>query len=124
MGIRHVIGDVKPPLTYGESLNIHVIYPSLSTFHDKYVVVPADNAPNNIVLICKKRYIDCLKIKVGWVSLQGNPTYTDTTLSEEEIIDNHMSVVSSFGLSVINEDCDLPLLYWIPKLHKCPYKQR
>jgi hypothetical protein len=21
-------------------------------------------------------------------------------------------------------DCDIPLLYWIPKLHKCPYKQR
>ena len=20
--------------------------------------------------------------------------------------------------------CDIPLLYWIPKLHKCPYKQR
>ena len=22
------------------------------------------------------------------------------------------------------EDCDLPSLYWIPKLHKSPYKQR
>lgn len=23
-----------------------------------------------------------------------------------------------------NKDCNLPLLYWIPKLHTCPYKQR
>jgi hypothetical protein len=25
---------------------------------------------------------------------------------------------------VKDEDCDLPLLYLIPTLHKCPYKQR
>jgi len=23
-----------------------------------------------------------------------------------------------------DEELDLPSLYWIPKLHKCPYKQR
>jgi len=34
-----------------------------------------------------------------------------------------MSVLCSFDLSMKIEDCDLPLLYWIPKLHKCPYKQ-
>jgi len=49
--------------------------------------------------------------------------YTATTLSEE-IFDNHMSVLSSFGLSMKDMDCDLLLLYWIPKLHKCPFKQR
>ena len=37
----------------------------LSTIHDRYVVVPADKATNNIVLICKKQYIDCLKIELG-----------------------------------------------------------
>jgi len=41
-----------------------------------------------------------------------------------EIIDNHSSVLSSCGLSMKNEDCNMPLLYWIPKLHKCPCKQR
>jgi len=23
-----------------------------------------------------------------------------------------------------DEELDLPPLYWVPKLHKCPYKQR
>jgi hypothetical protein len=32
-------------------------------------------------------------------SSKGSPTSTTTTLSKEEIIDNHMSVWSSFGLS-------------------------
>jgi hypothetical protein len=34
----------------------------LSTIHDKSVIIPADNAYNNIVFIRKKHYIDCLKI--------------------------------------------------------------
>jgi len=86
---------------------------TLSTIHDKYVVVPADKAPNNIVLICKKHYIDCLKTELGLDSSQGNHTYTATTLSKEEIIDNHMSVLSFFGLSMKDEECDHPLLYCI-----------
>ena len=57
-------------------------------------------------------------------SSQGNPTYTATTLSKEEVIDNHMSVLSRFGLSMKDEDYDIHLLYQILKLHKCLYKQR
>ena len=30
----------------------------------------------------------------------------------------------TFGISFPEEDIDLPKLYWIPKLHKNPYKQR
>jgi len=41
-------------------------------------------------------YIDCLKIELGLDSSQGNPTYTATSLSKEEIIDNHMSVFFFF----------------------------
>jgi hypothetical protein len=91
----------------------------LSLLHDKYVIVSADNAPNYIVFVYKSHYIDCLINN----SL-GNPTYTSTTLTKEEILDNHMSVLCSFGISTKDEDLDLPSLYWIPKLHKCPLKQR
>ena len=37
----------------------------LSNLHDKYVVVPADKASNNIVFVCKKHYIDCLIKELG-----------------------------------------------------------
>ena len=53
-----------------------------------------------------------------------NPTYTVTTLAKVEILDNHMSVLCTFGISTKDEELDLPLLYWISKLHKCPYKHR
>jgi hypothetical protein len=54
----------------------------------------------------------------------GNPTYTPTTLTKEEVLNNHRSVLYSFGISTKDEELDLPSLYWIPKLHKCPFKQR
>ena len=97
---------------------------SLSRLHEKYVVVPADKAPNNIVFVCRNYYIECLVKELGIDSSTGNPTYTPTSLTKQEILDNHMSVLASFGISTGDEDLDLPSLYWIPKLHKNPYKQR
>ena len=47
---------------------------TLSTIHDKYVVVPADKAPNNIVFVCKTYYIQCLINELGIDSSLGNPT--------------------------------------------------
>ena len=43
-------------------------------------------------------YIDCLRLELGLDSSLGNLSYTATTLSKNEIIDNHMSVLSSFGI--------------------------
>jgi len=54
----------------------------------------------------------------------GNPTYTPTSISKEKILSNHKSVISSFWLSIKDDYVDLPCLYYIPKLYKCPYKER
>ena len=77
--------------------------------------------PNNIVFVCKSHYIDCLIKELGIDNSLGNPTYTPTT---EEILDNHRFVLCSFGISTKDEELDLPSLYWIPKLHNYPFKQR
>jgi hypothetical protein len=96
----------------------------LSLLHHKYVIVFADKAPNNNVCVCKSHYIDYLIKELGIDTLVGNPTYTPTTHTKEEILDNHKSVLYSFGISTKDEELDLPSLYWIPKLHNCPFKQR
>ena len=57
-----------------------------SELHDKYVVVTADKAPNNIVFVCKSHYIGCLIKELGIESSLGNQTYTPTTLTKEEIL--------------------------------------
>ena len=35
------------------------------TLHDKSVIVPVDNASNNIVFVCKSYYYECLIKEIG-----------------------------------------------------------
>ena len=95
----------------------------LSLLHDKYVIISADK-PNTIFVVCKSHYIDCLIKGLGIDNSLGNPTYTPKTFTKEEFLDNHRSVLCSFGISAKDEELDLPSLYWISKWHKCPFKQR
>ena len=54
-----------------------------------------------------------------------NITILSTALSKDEILQNHASVLNTFNIPVNGtEEYELPYLYWIPKLHKNPYKQR
>ena len=96
----------------------------LTEIHEKCVVVPSDKASNNIVFVCKTHYINCLMGELGIITMIGNPTYNLTAMSKKEILENHLSVMLTFRISLPEEDIDLPKLYWIPKLHKNPYKQR
>jgi hypothetical protein len=91
----------------------------LSSLHDKYVIVPADKASNQIVFVCKSYYFECLIKELGINSnTSSNTTYKD------EILANHRSFMTSLNIPSGKESEDLPYLYWIPKLHKTPYKER
>jgi hypothetical protein len=57
----------------------------MSLFHDKYIIVYSNKADNNIAFVCKSHYIDCLINELGIDNSLGNPTYTPTTLTKEEI---------------------------------------
>ena len=85
----------------------------LSSLHDKYVIVPADKVANNFVFVCKDYYLRCLVNELGSTS-----TYSVTAFTKEEILQNHQSVVSSFGIAIGKDNHNLPNLYWIPKLIK------
>ena len=61
----------------------------LSHLHDRYVVVPADKAPNNIDFVCKSHSIDCFIKELGSDNSLGNSTYTPTTHAKEECLNNH-----------------------------------
>ena len=47
----------------------------LFDLHSKYVFVPADKAPNNIIIICKRYYIEILVEELG---LDNCSTLTET----------------------------------------------
>ena len=51
----------------------------LSDLHNKNVFVPADKAPNNIMIICKRHYIEILIKELGLDNCStptANSTYT------------------------------------------------
>jgi hypothetical protein len=111
---------------------MRTIYPSafhkpevineLNRLHEEYVLVPADKACNNIVFVCKAHYHQCIINELGINSTIGNRTYTATAFSKDEILQNLASVLNTLGHA--DDDYELSYFYWIPKLHKTPYKQR
>ena len=102
----------------------HDVVRELSRLHENLVIVPADKSSNNYTFVCKRHYVDILIEELGLHSLPGNPTYNLTDFSALEVLDNHKSVLTSFGIQSNSEELDLPHIYWIPKMHKDPYKHR
>ena len=96
----------------------------LSRLHKNYVIVPADKASNNYNFVCKRHHVDILIEEPGLHTLLGNPTYNLTDFSASEVLENHQSVLTSFEIQANSEEFDLPYIYWIPKMHKNPYKHR
>ena len=97
----------------------------LSSLHDKYVIAPADKASNNIVFVCKSYYFECLIKELDINSnTASNTTYKPTSFDKDEILANHRSFMTSLNIPSGKESEDLPYLYWIPKPHKTPYKER
>ena len=99
----------------------------LSDLHNKYVFVPADKALNNIIIICKRYYIETLIKELGMDNCStptGNSAYASCQMSSEDIINTHNTFMKSLSIELSDDDKRLPYLYWTPKLHKSPVKHR
>jgi hypothetical protein len=70
------------------------------------VVVPANKTPYNIPFIYKKPYMYYVWTELVLDSSQDNPTDTATTLSKEEIIDNHKPVSFSSNETINRQTTD------------------
>ena len=93
----------------------------LSDLHNKYVFVPADKAPNNIIIICKRYYIETLikELELDNCSTPtGNSTCTSCHMSFEDIVNTHDTFMKSLGIELSDDDKRLPYLYWTLMLHK------
>ena len=99
----------------------------LSDLHNKYVFIPADKTPNNIIIVCKRYYIEILIKELGLDNCStptGNSTYTSCQMLSEDIVNTHGTLMKSIGIELFEEDKRLPYLYWTPKLRKSPVKHR
>ena len=85
----------------------------IQEFHRKYVLVPADKAANNVVVVCRLHYINTLKQE-----LNGTKAYKEVVYSHSNEIPN------KFVVDVKERPDKLSMVYLLPKLHKRPYKAR
>ena len=94
---------------------------TLRRLHDDFVLVPADKAANNVIVVCKKYHIETLIKELGikTTNISPNSTYIPST---DEILKSYCKFIESVGLEMSEEDKNLPYLYWTPKLHKVPFK--
>ena len=56
--------------------------------------------------------------------LSQTTSYRDYNKQPNEIIADHIAECTKLNVTVNITDKKLPSLYWIPKLHKTPYKSR
>ena len=76
----------------------------LFDLHGKYVSVLADKAPSNIIIICKRYYIESLIKELGLDNCStptGNSTYTSCQMSSEDIINTHDTFMKSLGIGAV-----------------------
>ena len=79
---------------------------------DKYFLVPADKAANNVVVVCRLHYIHTLKQE-----LNGTKAYEDTSIDEKSVVYSHSNEIPyKFAIDVKERQDRLPVMYWLPKL--------
>ena len=83
-------------------------------------MVPADKAANNVVVVCRLHHINTLKQE-----LNGTKAYEETSIDEKSVVYSHSNEIPNrFAVYVKERQDRLPTMYWLPKLHKRPYKAR
>ena len=84
------------------------------------ILVPADKAANNVVVVCRLHFINTLKQE-----LNGTKAYEETSINEKSVVYSHTNEIpNKFAVDVKERQDRLPTMYWLPKLYKRAYKSR
>ena len=87
----------------------------MEKLHRKYVFAPADKAANNVIIIWKRHYVEVLKEE-----LNSTSTYVPAQLTKDQLLVHFINILTKINVKI--DKCELPTFYWLPILHKRPYK--
>ena len=80
----------------------------IQEFHRKNVLVQADKAANNIVVVCRLHFINTLKQE-----LNGTKAYEETSIDEKSVVYSHSNEIpNTFAVDVKECQDRLPTMYW------------
>ena len=86
---------------------------NLEELHEKYVLVPADKAGNNVIVVCKQYYKEVLTKEL--TNNSGASTYVRCNELADKVVESHLQFMSNNDLNVTEESRKLPSFYWMPK---------
>ena len=92
----------------------------IQELHRKYVLVSAEKAANNVVVVSRLYYINTLIQELG-----STKTYERISTDEKSIVDNHYyHITTKFAVGIKEIQEKLPTLCCLPKHLERPYKER
>ena len=88
-----------------------------------------DQAGKHFSIVCREFYVLCLlkELGISKTKTKGGSNKTYQCLekkSEMDIVKKHIKYMRRHDIVLIPSEESLPFLYWIPKMHKNPSKQR
>ena len=103
----------------------HEVKNTLFSLKEDFVIVPIEKAANNVDFICKHFYaltiIKELNLDCHWSNQDDNNTYAFiNNKTKDQIIKEHKLYLSKHKINLDNNMQDLPVMYWISKMHKNP----
>ena len=109
-----------------EVLHLDSVKQYISGLHEKFVICPIDKAGHNFAIVCKKFYIDIIKKELGvYTTAMGNDVYQPVSYNIDDLVMKHAEILKEdFNITLKDTDRNVPLIYWISKQHKNPYKFR
>ena len=96
----------------------------LDDFQEQYVLVPADKASNNVIVVCKKYYLEVVVNELHNDDSTACKTYEEHLDEVEPLISTHLHYMQANNIKVPSTMCKLPTFYWLPKMHKKPIGSR
>ena len=75
--------------------------------------VPADKAASNVIVVCKKYYLD-----VVMKELNSTKTYVKVNNDSVNVVSRHLDYMVKNGVDVNPEQEELPSFYWLPNYIK------
>ena len=86
-------------------LNQPDVKDALEKLHADFVLVPADKAASNVIIVCKKYYIETLVNELGINTTSNtNSTYILCTESFDDILRSRSNCMNSVGFEMSEED--------------------
>ena len=86
--------------------------------------VPADKSSNNILIVCRKYYLDVVLKELDTNDGTSPQTYTRSSTPIENLVAEHKEFMDRQNLRLPEEMRQLPTFYWLPKMHKTPIGSR